>query len=415
MAAAIFQADGAERLYTIYRYEKDNTQMHMVFRDHCISDLIGFVYSGMPAQEAASHLIENIRTSARPVLDHGPDAVVSIILDGENAWEYYPNSGREFLRRFYEGLQNDAEIEPVTISEAIARHHPDNFGQLHRLVPGSWIDANFNVWIGAPEDNRAWDLLSEARDYPDRHSHKVSEEQRKLAWEELLIAEGSDWNWWYGPEHHSANDRDFDELYRKHLSNVYHALEGVPPEELSTPIITGVTRRSYIPQTAYVRAQVDGLVSGYFEWMGAASYTSDQRTSAMHGKQFLLDAVFAGVDLTSVSGRLDFQHSVPEGAYRLMVNLEVHHDLHDRESPMESYRLSVDAQGQTLQKWVLSNGEERHKLATFSSDNGNSSTNGVEVALNEIFEFRIPFELIHAQPGKPHSFAVLHLARPLAG
>jgi alpha-amylase/alpha-mannosidase (GH57 family) len=391
--------DGAERLYNIYCYEKGDTRMRMVFRDHRLSDLIGFVYSGMPAQEAANHLVENIKNSARPVLERGKDAVVSIILDGENAWEYYPKSGRDFLRRFYSALQTDPGIEAVTINEAIARHKPDGFGQLQRLVPGSWIDANFNVWIGAPEDNRAWDLLSEARDYYDRHAQKVSEAQRKLAWEELLIAEGSDWNWWYGPEHHSANDRDFDELYRKHLSNVYHALEGVPPEELSTPIITGVVRPGYIPQTAYVRARVDGLVSGYFEWMGAASYTSDQRTSAMHGKQFLLDAVFAGLDADSVSGRLDFQHGAPEGAYRLMVNFEVRRDEHDRKSPMESYRLVVDAQGQTLQKWVLSNGEERRKLATFSSDNGNSNTHGVEVALREIFEFRVPFDLLRAQQG----------------
>ena len=392
-------ADAAEHLYGIYRYQKNDTRMHMVFRNHRLSDLIGFVYSGMPAQEAANHLLENIKSSARPVLERGKDPVVSIILDGENAWEYYPKSGREFLRRFYDALQRDPEIEAVTIGEAIARHKPDNFKPLQRLVPGSWINANFNIWIGSPEDNQAWDLLSEARDYYDRHAQKVSAAQRKLAWEELLIAEGSDWNWWYGPEHHSANDRDFDELYRRHLSNVYHALEGVPPEELNTPIVSGVVRPSYIPQTAYVRARVDGLVSGYFEWMGAASYTSDHRSSAMHGRQFLLDAVFAGLDADSVSGRLDFQHSVPKGAYRLIVNLEVRRDEHDRKSPMEPCRLIVDANGPTLQKWVLSNGEERRKLASFSSDDGNSSTNGVEVALREVFEFRIPFAVLGAQPG----------------
>ncbi len=279
-AGGHLSADAAERLYGIYRYEKGDARMHMVFRNHRLSDLIGFVYSGMPAEEAANHLLENIRASARPVLERGKDPVVSIILDGENAWEYYPQSGREFLRRFYDAVQRDPEIEAVTISEAIARHNPENFRPLQRLVPGSWINANFNIWIGSPEDNRAWDLLSEARDYYERHSQKVSATQRQLAWEELLIAEGSDWNWWYGPEHHSANDRDFDELYRRHLSNVYHALEGVPPEELNTPIVSGVVRPSYIPQTAYVRARVDGLVSGYFEWMGAASYTSDHRSSA---------------------------------------------------------------------------------------------------------------------------------------
>ena len=393
------QADGAERLYNIYRYEKAGTQMHLVFRDHHISDLIGFVYSGMAAQEAATHLIQNIKDSAQPVLQQGKDAVVSIILDGENAWEYYPQSGREFLRRFYDAVQRDSQIESVTISEAIARHKPGNFGRLTGLVPGSWINANLNVWIGSPEDNRSWDLLAEARDYYDRYSHRVSAEQRKLAWEELLIAEGSDWNWWYGPEHHSANDRDFDELYRKHLSNVYHALEGVPPEELNTPIISGVVRPSYLPQTAYVRARVDGLVSGYFEWMGAASFTADQRSMAMHGKQFLLDAVYAGVDADSVSGRLDFHHSPPEWAYRLVVNIEVRREEADRKSPVSSYRLTADVQGQTLQKWVLTNGEGRRKLAGFSTGNGDAPANGVEVALADIFEFRLPFELIGARQG----------------
>jgi alpha-amylase/alpha-mannosidase (GH57 family) len=392
-------AEGAERLYNIYRYEEDETRMHMVFRDHRLSDLIGFVYSGMPAQDAANHLIKNIKDSAQPLLDRGKNAVVSIILDGENAWEYYPQSGREFLRRFYDALQRDEQIEPVTISEAIARHGESDFGQLHNLVPGSWIDANFNVWIGAPEDNHAWDLLAEARDYYDRHANRVSEAQRKIAWEELLIAEGSDWNWWYGPEHHSANDRDFDELYRRHLSNVYHALEGIPPEELNTPIMSGVPRPSYIPQTAYVRARVDGLVSGYFEWMGAASYTSDQRTSAMHGKQFLLDAVYAGLDADSVSGRLDFHHDIPEDAYRLVINLEVWRQKGNMKAAPDSYRLTVDAQGRNVQRWVLTNGAERNRLASFSADDRNSSTNGVEVALEKIFEMRVPFDLIGAQPG----------------
>ena len=393
------QVDGAERLYNIYRYEKDDTRMHMVFRDHRLSDLIGFVYSGMPAQDAANHLIQNIKDSAQPLLAKGKNAVVSIILDGENAWEYYPHSGREFLRRFYDAARRDEQIEPVTISEAIARHDEADFGHLKRLVPGSWIDANFNVWIGAPEDNLAWDLLAEARDYYDRHAHRVSEEQRKLAWEELLIAEGSDWNWWYGPEHHSANDRDFDELYRKHLSNVYHALEGIPPEELNSPIIHGAVRPSYLPQTAYVRARVDGLVSGYFEWMGAASYTSDQRTSAMHGKQFLLDAVYAGLDADSVSGRLDFHHSIPEGAYRLVVNFEVWASEGSSKAEPTPYRLSVDAHGRELRKWVLTNGEERHKLASFSNDDGTANANGVEVALGDIFEMRVPFGLLNAQEG----------------
>jgi hypothetical protein len=133
--------------------------------------------------------------------------------------------------------------------------------------------------------------------------------------------------------------------------------------------------------------------------MGAASYTSDQRTSAMHGKQFLLDAVYAGLDAEAVSGRLDFHHDIPEGAYRLVVNFEVLSSEDGQKATPSVYRLTVDAHGRELRKWSLTNGEERHRLATFSSENGSSETHGVEVALNEIFEIRVPFELIMAEEG----------------
>ena len=146
-------ADSASNLYTVYDYENGATRMNMIFRDHTVSDLIGFVYSGMPAAEAAAHLTRNIKEAAQPVLNKGLDVMFPIILDGENAWEYYPQSGREFLRRFYAALEITPGIEAVTVSEAITRHA--NHAPLRTLTPGSWIHANFNVWIGAPEDNRA--------------------------------------------------------------------------------------------------------------------------------------------------------------------------------------------------------------------------------------------------------------------
>src|SRR5215467_4799204 len=95
--------------------------MHLLFRDHSISDFIGFVYGGMDAKDAAAHLLQRIRDCAQPLVSRGIDPVVPIILDGENAWEYYPRSGREFLRRFYAALAADETFEAVTISEAIAR------------------------------------------------------------------------------------------------------------------------------------------------------------------------------------------------------------------------------------------------------------------------------------------------------
>jgi alpha-amylase/alpha-mannosidase (GH57 family) len=228
--------ENPDKLYTIHRFEKAETQMHLVFRDHTISDLVGFVYSGMAPADAAAHLIHNIKQAAQPVLEQGRDAIIPIILDGENAWEYYPRSGREFLRRFYETLQREPGVEAVTISEAIARHQ--NFHPLNSLVPGSWINANFNVWIGAPEDNKSWDYLHHARNLYAETASRASEAQRKLAYEELLIAEGSDWNWWYCPEHHSANDLEFDELGSKLTCCVISsgwALPSTPPIAAPVP------------------------------------------------------------------------------------------------------------------------------------------------------------------------------------
>jgi len=377
----------AEKLYTIQRYEKGSTAMHMVFRDHTISDLIGFVYSGMPPADAARHLINNIKDAARPVLDKGRDAVVSIILDGENAWEYYPKSGREFLRRFYDGLQRDPSLEALTISEAIARHK--DFGKMNSLVPGSWINANFNVWIGAPEDNRAWDYLNHARNFYAQNAPQAGEAQRKLAFEEILIAEGSDWNWWYGPEHHSANDRDFDELYRKHLSNVYQALGSVPPDYLAQPITGAEVRPSFIPQTAYIHPRVAGDKVRYFEWMGAAVYTADHRAGAMHGKQFLLDAVYAGIDATHVYGRLDFKGSPPEQDFELVVNLESWAPSEQR--PRKELRIDTAVHERRIKTWKMESGGEVVASSAKVEDHA-------KVALLRNFEFKVPLAWLLATP-----------------
>jgi alpha-amylase/alpha-mannosidase (GH57 family) len=383
-------ADLAQRLYTIYRYENDDTRMNLIFRDHTLSDLIGFVYSGMPPQDAANNLIHKIKESAQPLLANGQDAMVPIILDGENAWEYYPQSGREFLRRFYDALQKEPGMEAVTVSEAITRHK--NVSHLKSLVPGSWINANFNVWIGAPEDNKAWDYLYHARNFYAQAAPGATEKQRKLAFEEVLIAEGSDWNWWYGPEHHSANDRDFDELYRKHLSNIYQALGGTPPDYLAQPITGGVVRPSFTPQTAYVHPRISGDMVRYFEWMGAARYTADRRSGSMHGKQFLMDEVFAGIDEKYVYGRLDFAGKVPGGELEVVVNLESW--ANHAAKPRSELRLDATVDEGRVTAWKVTQGKE--KALADSAEAANSEE--ARVALLRNFEFCLPLAWMLAAP-----------------
>ncbi len=376
--------ESADKLYTIYRYQKAEVVMHMLFRDHTLSDLIGFVYSGMAAADAAKHLIHRIKDCGQAVGGKKRDVMVPIILDGENAWEYYPQSGRDFLRRVYDAIQHDPEMEAITVSEAIARQ--TSFPRLTSLIPGSWINANFNVWIGAPEDNRAWDYLSSARDFYARAAAGANEPARRLAFEEVLIAEGSDWNWWYGPEHHSANDRDFDELYRKHLSNIYQVLGASPPDYLAQPIAAGEARPYFTPQSAYIHPRIDGATTRYFDWIGAAMYTADRRSSAMHGKQFLLDSVYAGVDDKFVYGRLDFVGQVPEGAFELVVNLE--RPPRATKQKLRELRLDVSVANHAIAASKLTSGEAGAALQDLAL-----------VRLLKSFEFRLPLYALDAVQG----------------
>ena len=217
-----------------------------------------------------------------------------------------------------------------------------------------------------------------------------TEAQRKLAFEEILIAEGSDWNWWYGPEHHSANDRDFDELYRKHLSNVYQALGATPPDYLAQPITGAEVRPAFTPQTAYIHPRITGDKVRYFEWMGAAIYTADERAGAMHGKQFLLDSVYAGIDSVRLWTTGLQRETAPDKAYDVVVNLE---SRAAREpGPRESLRLDVmmtrPQDDRVEVEWP------RRILGRFLVTAGGES----KAALLRNFEFRLPLSWLLAKP-----------------
>ena len=148
----------------------------------------------------------------------------------------------------------------------------------------------------------------------------VMEEQSKLAYEELLIAEGSDWCWWYGPEHDSDNRPEFDRLFRDHLANVYRALGLTPPEELSRPILKLGTTEFHETPSAWIHPTLDGEVTSYFEWMGAGRYHLDGRSGAMHGDRFPLKDFLYGADEYSFSVRLDFDTGSDLNGLELRLN-----------------------------------------------------------------------------------------------
>jgi len=289
-------------LYRPYQWRQGKNALGVIFRDHFLSDLIGFVYSKMEAGAAADDFLHRIRDNCAGIVAGGRDALVPIILDGENAWEYYYRNGRPFLRELYGRISREPRMQAVTVAEALQLMQPE---PLDRIFPGSWINANFDVWIGAEEDNQAWAQLLRARETFDA-AQNVPADRRQLAFEELLIAEGSDWCWWYGPEHESDNRPEFDQLYRSHLANVYRFLNLSPPEELSRPILRVALPATLIEPSGPITPLIDGQVTSYFEWLGAGVYRVDERSGSMHGKKFLVEEVQFGSDGANLYLRFDF-------------------------------------------------------------------------------------------------------------
>ncbi len=234
-------------------YQLNTLPLRCFFRDDGLSDAIGFTYSAWHGDDAVANLIHNIGNiaDACATANVGESAIVSIILDGENAWEYYPENGYHFLTALYEGLVKDKRINLTTYSEYLEKNqHSFN---LSRLVAGSWVYGSFSTWIGDKDKNRAWDMLVEAKLAVDTAlaSNKLRADQVEAVLQQLAICEGSDWFWWFGDYNPSESVADFDLLYRTHLLHLYQLLEQTPPASLSlslshgsgAPAAGGVMRR----------------------------------------------------------------------------------------------------------------------------------------------------------------------------
>ncbi|HEV2385972.1 MAG TPA: glycoside hydrolase family 57 protein [Candidatus Acidoferrales bacterium] len=308
----------ADRLYSPHRLRFDDGEIIALFRDHFISDLVGFSYSRMDPAGAAEDLYGRLRAIGESV-SVGRPLTVCLILDGENAWESFVQNGRPFLREFYRRVQADPEIRALTASEAIAA--AGDIPAIERLAAGSWINANFDVWFGHNEDQRAWELLRAAHDAYDRSSSpgEVTRAQRDRAYESLLVAEGSDWCWWFGPEHASSDDVDFDSLFRTHLAQVYAALRLEAPDNLAQPIKAARAPGMLVPPSGYLSPRIDGRISDYFEWIGAGLYAADWRGTAMHASVHYLRELRFGFDADHLFVRVDFR----PGALDALPNCEI--------------------------------------------------------------------------------------------
>lgn len=225
-----------ECIHKMYQY--DNVPVNCFFRDDGLSDLIGFDYSKWHADDAVSNLLHHLENIAKACPDK-KNTVISIILDGENAWEYYPENAFYFLSALYRGLSDHALLESSTFSECCDAGIESHV--LSRLIAGSWVYGTFSTWIGDKDKNRAWDLLCEAKKVCDQviASGKLNTAETREVLHQLAICEGSDWFWWFGDYNPSDSVKDFDRLYRQHLTLLYEKMKQPVPESLASVISEG--------------------------------------------------------------------------------------------------------------------------------------------------------------------------------
>jgi alpha-amylase/alpha-mannosidase (GH57 family) len=359
-------------LYHPYRAQTTAGEITMVFRDRELSDGIGFLYASMAEELAVEQFLDRVR-SIRDALDR--PGVLSIILDGENAWEFYPEGGAPFLRALYAALADEPGVCLSTVAEAIERNPATPMPDFR---PGSWIDGDFRVWIGEDEDNRAWQYLQATRE--DWAQFDPAEQE--LSRMSLLAAEGSDWNWWYGRDRTSQTAVQFDDLYRRHLANVYTQAGKQIPDRLLVPVLDSGPMIVPILPVGLVSPRIDGGPPGNFDWASAHRIRPDSGGGAMSSGTPVVTSMRVGYSLSDMYLLMQFAAQADRaGDLRVEVRFT---------SPGGSTRL------------IIRRDDGKTKASIDPSG-------PMTWALGETLQIRLPFEALRAQRGDTITFAIVVL------
>ncbi len=304
-----------DALYQPYLVGPQGEEITIIFRDRDISDAFGFVYHKTMPDSAAEDVLRRLRS----IIHDAPSerVLIAVILDGENPWEHYHDGGERFFAFLYQAFSQGAlnvpdqiQVQASTVSEALEAIPPTS--RLTHLHSGSWINQDFKIWIGHPEDNRAWDLLQHTRARLIEVSGELPPDRAHAAWEELYVAEGSDWFWWYGDDFDTDYKQEFDRLFRTHLRNVWTKAGLSPPDSLNQPIIAMKTPHGadvVRPPLTLIAPTLDGLVTDFFEWRGAGTISTNPPLGAMWKAEGIFSSIQFGCSLEQLFLRLDLDDS----------------------------------------------------------------------------------------------------------
>jgi len=290
--AILFRSLGSDLRENLYKpYDFDG--MSIGFRDHALSDLIGFNYRFKTGKDATNHFMDMLEPISKK-----ENSTVFVILDGENAWEFFDNNAYDFFTELYSHFASTPWCHTVTMDETSIIQNRDT---LKTLAPGSWIHGNFDTWSGHSEKNRAWELIYQTKHDYEHHKNELTQETQKKIQFHFLAAQCSDWFWWYGDDHVTEFSLEFDRLFREHLISIYTLLHINAPADLFIPIVSHKDQASFLlkPQSS-ISPHINGKENSFFEWLGAGSIDESKLYSTMDRVRGPIEKILYGQDKNNI-------------------------------------------------------------------------------------------------------------------
>ena len=345
------KSNSRDNLYKPYFIRKDGKKISIIFRDKIISDLIGFRYSSMNEYDAVNDFLSRVKIIKESLKRDGS---LIVLLDGENAWEFYNNNGVDFLNLLYDTLSKENGIILTTVSEILDSVESQ---EINYIECGSWINGDFKTWIGEEEDNLSWSYLKKIRDDFENLNEEKKEKVKKL----LFILEGSDWNWWYGKSYGDDIKRNFDYLYRRHMQAFYLYSELETRNFVYKPLIINEGNFIDLKVKDYIKPKIDGKITDFYEWENGFYYDIEEKLSEIYSNDKFFEYIRGGFD---------------KNALYLLININ---------KEFQNFEL----------KLLLNPINEKYKLIfNFSNKNINVSSNlhvNIEYSFEDVFEVKIPF------------------------
>ena len=376
----------SELIYQPYIAEHGDARVAMVFRDRELSDLISFSYQRMKQEDAASDLIKRIK-SIGANCPTGKDNIITIILDGENPWEHYPEGGKLFLNMLFQKMREEG-IKTTSIGRYIQNHKPET--TITKLHSGSWIAANYAIWIGKNQKNQGWNYLKRTVDelgsLISPRTGDLSEPSHLKAIDSFAAACGSDWFWWFDDDFDSAFKSDFDRIFRTHLKNTFSFLKRDMPLFLFNPIYRYEEREAaVITPPAFIDPLIDGEASSFFEWINATRINVRRFGGTMGQTEELFETIHFGFNPEAFFLRIDPIDD--EKGFVLGEAEELIFYIHDEKN---QYKLRLYQEGNAYKLVAVNEPEEGFKGGDYP----------ISFGIANVFEMRCPFAELGYKAGE---------------